>query len=63
MNSYAYSGPVMEFGRCIAHNWVGETTAVSDKKAKSNLAYQFKFVNNKSVNSKITLPGELKIIN
>lgn len=42
MNQYAYNGPVMEFGRCIADNWAGSTYATSEKKAKSNLAYQFK---------------------
>lgn len=23
MNQYAYNGPVMEFGKCIANNWEG----------------------------------------
>lgn len=41
MNQYAYNGPVMEFGRCIADNWAGSTYAAS----------------------KITLPGELMVIN
>lgn len=57
MNQYAYNGPVMEFGRCIADNWAGSTYAASEKKAKSNLAYQFKKNNNRMPASKITLPG------
>ena len=36
MNQYAYNGPVMEFGKCIANNWAGSTYAASEKKAKSN---------------------------
>ena len=63
MNQYAYNGPVMEFGRCIADNWAGSTYAASEKKAKSNLAYQFKKNNNRRPASKITLPGELLVIN
>ena len=59
MNQYAYNGPVMEFGRCIADNWAGSTYATSEKKAKSNLAYQFKKNNKRIASSKITLPGQL----
>lgn len=39
---YTYVGPVTQFGKCIALKWSGETIAVSSKKARSNLAYQFK---------------------
>ena len=53
MNQYAYNGPVMEFGKCIANNWEGSTYAASEKKAKSNLAYQFKKNNNRMPASKI----------
>lgn len=42
MNQYAYNGPVMEFGKCIANNWAGSTYAASEKKAKNNLAYQLR---------------------
>lgn len=34
MNQYAYNGPVMEFGRCIANNWAGSTYATSEKESK-----------------------------
>ncbi len=62
MNRYSYNGPVLEFDRCVAHNWKGETVAVSERKAKSNLTYQFKKKYNKTPQTKITLPGELVLI-
>lgn len=43
MNYYIYEGPVMNnFNQVIKWIWTGETYANSDKKAKSNLYYQFK---------------------
>ena len=62
MNKYSYDGPVMEFDTCVAHNWKASTYAVSEKKAKSNLAYQYKKKNNKVPNVKITLPGNLVLV-
>lgn len=59
MNTYYYSGPVMEFGKCIADKWTGSTMAVSEKKARANLTYQYKVSNGKAPRSKITLPGKL----
>lgn len=38
------------------------TIAATERKAKSNLAYQFKLEAHKTANSKITLPGKLEII-
>lgn len=61
MNQYIYNGPVMEFERCVANRWSSSTYAVSEKKARSNLAYQFKKQNNRMPNVKITLPGKLEI--
>ena len=60
MNRYSYSGPVMEFDRCVSDNWKGTTYAVSEKKAKSNLAYQFKKQNNRIAATRMSLPGKLK---
>lgn len=62
MNRYTYDGPVMEFDVCVAHNWKASTYAVSEKKAKSNLAYQFKKKNNKVPNTQIRLPGNLVLV-
>lgn len=56
---YSYSGPVEEFGRCIANNWSSTTYAVSEKKARCNLVYQFKKQNNKEPYTKINLPGKI----
>jgi hypothetical protein len=59
LESYSYTGPVMEFNNCIANNWSGETQAVSESKARNNLIYQFKKQNNRVPGTKITLPGKL----
>jgi hypothetical protein len=57
---YIYEGPVLEYGRLIANNWKGETTAPSEAKAKSNLAYQFKKQNGRFPSAKITLVGKIR---
>lgn len=62
LKRYSYKGPVCEFDRCIASIWTAETVAPSEKKALSNLAFQFKRDFNKVPNSKISLPGKLTII-
>ena len=62
MKQYLYDGPVMEFDRCIANRWKASTYAVSEKKARSNLTYQYKKKNNKLPNTKITLPGQIILI-
>lgn len=59
MDQYSYTGPVMEFDRVIADNWSGKTWAPSEKKARSNLTYQFKKQFNKVASTKITLPGKI----
>ena len=59
MKQYTYDGPVMEFGKCIANRWQASTSATSEAKARSNLAYQFKRDNNRMPNTKITLPGKI----
>lgn len=59
MNQYTYDGPVMEFDICVANRWKGSTYAVSEKKARTNLAYQYKKKNNRMPGTKITLPGEI----
>jgi len=59
MKRYSYSGPVCEFGRVVQNNWSGETMAVSEKKARSNLTYQWKKKNNRLPGTVITLPGKI----
>lgn len=61
MNKYLYDGPVMEFDICIQHRWQGSTYAVSEKKARSNLAYQYKRSSNRTPNTKITLLGKITL--
>lgn len=56
---YEYSGPVMIFDQIISNKWTGQTTAESEKRARSNLAYQYKKSHNLVPASKVTLPGKL----
>jgi hypothetical protein len=62
MERYSYCGPVVSFGRCIQNNWKGETIAPSANKARNNLIYQWKKSNNHTPGTKISLPGEIKLI-
>ena len=61
MNLYLYDGPVMEFNNCVANRWTASTRAVSEKKARSNLTYQFKKKNNRLPGTKIILPGKISL--
>ena len=60
---YAYDGPVLVFGTLVADHWKGETMAPNARKARSNLSYQFKKQSNRMPGVKVTLPGEVKMIN
>lgn len=60
---YVYEGPVVAFNQCLTSRWKGETMAPSEKKARSNLAYQFKKQNNRVAGSRISLPGKIKMVN
>ena len=62
MHLYFYDGPVLEIDRIIANHWSGSTRAESEKKARCNLAYQFKTQYGRVPRSKITIPGKLIII-
>ncbi len=60
MTKYTYDGPVVIFGRCVQNRWKGETRAVSEAKARSNLAYQWKTQNNRlACAGPVTLPGKI----
>jgi hypothetical protein len=52
----------MIFETCVCNHWKGETCAVSESKAKSNLAYQYKKNNNLVASAKVNLPGKVTII-
>lgn len=58
---YEYNGPIMLFNRCIANYWHGATVAVTEAKAKSNMAHQYKRENNLEPTAKITLPGNVEV--
>ena len=60
---YAYDGPVLVFDTLVADRWKGETMAPNARKARSNLSYQFKKQNNRMPGVKVTLPGEVKMVN
>lgn len=63
MHKYVYEGPVMVFENCVTYNWKGETCAVSEAKARSNLAYQFKRQCGRvSSASSVKLPGKIKMV-
>lgn len=59
-NKYIYEGPVMEFDMCVTDHWKGETYAVSENKARSNLAYQYKKRTHRTSDAKLTLPGKIE---
>ena len=59
MNKYVYNGPVMEFDDCVKYRWKSQTFAVSEKKARSNLAFQWKKENGLPANADVYLPGDV----
>ncbi len=63
MKRYLYDGPVKEYDTCVNSRWRGETMAPSEKKARSNLAYQYKKKFGKVVNTRIIFPGKLVVEN
>ena len=62
MQTYYYDGPVLEFDRIVANHWKSSTRAVSEAKARCNLAYQFKIENGRVPRTKISIPGKLTTI-
>lgn len=61
MHKYTYVGPVVRFGVVLSNKWRGETWAPSEKKARSNFAYQFKKANGYVAGSAdIKFPGKIR---
>ena len=58
---FFYNGPVKSFDVTVNDDWYGYTWAVSERKAKANLAHQYKREHGLSADAKITLPGELEL--
>ena len=61
-NAYEYTGPVMIFDECVERHWTGTTIAISKRKAKSNLTFQWKKEHGYPINTKVSLPGHINII-
>ena len=59
MNLYLYDGPVTSFGKPITKRWRGSTYATSDKKARSNLIYQYKKKNHLQAASRVEFPSAI----
>lgn len=59
MTLYSYDGPVFAFEKLIANHWKGQTYAVSEAKARTNLAFQFKKETGRVPRTNITLPGKI----
>jgi hypothetical protein len=61
MLNYKYDGPVLNtpYTGVINNRWVASTCAISEEKAKSNLAYQYKKKYGLVANTKIYLPNSL----
>lgn len=62
MHIWKYSGEVLMFGKVIARNWHGETSAETKDKAKSNLLYKFKKENNLQPWVKVTFVNDISLI-
>ena len=61
MEHYIYEGPVMNnYNQIITSKWEGETYANTDKKAKSNLSYQFKKEHGLLQTAKVILVNKVK---
>jgi hypothetical protein len=59
MGLYSYNGPVLEFDKIVSNHWQAQTYAVSEAKARTNLAFQFKRDTGRVPRTKITLPGKI----
>lgn len=62
MALYSYDGPVKIFEQIVNPHWKGSTIAPSEKKARSNLAHQYKKETKRSATAKVSLPGKLVVI-
>ena len=59
MQQYRYEGPVMSFDTCVQSKWIATTSAMSEKKAKSNLTYRYKREHGLLPSASIRLPGKI----
>ena len=59
---YVYEGPVLMFDKVVASRWSAQTYATSEKKAKSNLIYQYKKQHGLVPSARIVLAGEIQLV-
>lgn len=62
MNLYVYKGSVKNFDTVVQRDWEGRTMATTEKRARTNLAFQWKRQHGRSPNYNVTLPGEIAIL-
>lgn len=60
MIRYVYDGPVYVFQTLVTSCWHGETMADTEKKARSNLTYQYKKQTGRARTAKVRLTGDVK---
>lgn len=58
-DKYSYEGPVKSFDDVIHRCWSASTYAVSEKRARTNLAYRYRKEHGMSAETRITLPGKI----
>lgn len=58
---YVYSGRVMQFDDVIETNWEGETLAETPARAKSNLAFRYKLQRDMKIDTRISLPDQVRL--
>lgn len=58
-NKYSYDGPVTVFNRCATQRWTATTYAISEEKARSNFAHQYKSEFGMTRNTRVSLPGKI----
>lgn len=62
MTLYIYNGPVVLLGRVVEDNWRGATQAPNERRARSNLAYQWKRRNGfEPTSASPVFPGKLEV--
>lgn len=62
LNTYRYTGYVTSFGKIIDTIQNQYTKAVTEARAKANLAFTYKMTHSLTRNTKIELPGKLEVI-
>ena len=60
MALYSYEGPVRIFDTCVNSKWKGKTRAVSEQKARNNLAWQYKIETKRTANTMVKLTGKIR---